>query len=227
MKNPFKDLSKFELILWLSSVAVVTVSFLLAPSGDALSLVASLIGVTALIFVAKGYVLGQLLCIIFAVFYGIISFYFRYYGEMITYLGMSAPMAVAATVSWLKNPYKKTAEVKVNKIKKKHFILLLMLTLLVTIAFYFILKALGTANLFFSTVSVTTSFLAASLTFLRSPYYAVAYTANDVVLIALWVLAAMKDISYLPMIACFVTFLANDLYGFYSWRRMQKRQREN
>lgn len=224
MRNAIKSLSRFELLLWLSSVAVVIISFFLSPSGDILSLIASVIGVTALIFVAKGYVVGQLLCIAFAVFYGIISLYFRYYGEMITYLGMSAPIAIAATVSWMKNPYNKTAEVTVNKIKIKHMAFLIAACLLVTAAFYFILKALGTANLFFSTVSVATSFFAASLTYLRSPYYAIAYALNDVVLIVLWVLASMKDISYLPMVACFITFLANDLYGFFNWRRIQKRQ---
>ena len=94
----------------------------------------------------------------------------------------------------------------------------------VTAAFYFILKALHTANLIPSTVSVATSFLAVYLTFRRSPYYALAYAANDVVLILLWTLAAIEDLSYLSVIICFVMFLANDLYGFLNWRKMQKKQ---
>ena len=87
------------------------------------------------------------------------------------------------------------------------------------------LTALNTANLIFSTISITTSFVASYLTFLRSPYYAIGYSANDVVLIILWILASVEDISYLPMVACFIMFLFNDLYGFYNWRRMQKRQK--
>ena len=100
-----------------------------------------------------------------------------------------------------------------------------VLALLVTVLFYFILKALGTANLLFSTISITTSFVASYLTFLRSPYYAIGYSANDIVLIILWILASVEDVSYLPMVACFVMFLFNDLYGFYNWRRMQTRQK--
>lgn len=87
------------------------------------------------------------------------------------------------------------------------------------------MKALNTARLPISTLSVTTSFLAAYLTYLRSPYYAMAYAANDVVLIALWVLAAMGDMSCLPMVFCFVMFLMNDLYGFWNWQKMRARQR--
>ena len=94
----------------------------------------------------------------------------------------------------------------------------------VTGAFYFILKALHTANLGFSTLSVTTSFLASYLTFRRSPYYALAYAANHLVLIVLWALAAIADLRYLSMVFCFAMFFANDLYGFYSWQKMKKRQ---
>ncbi len=222
--NAFKDLSKFEWGLWLVSLAGVGTSYFLAPSGDLLSLIASLIGVTALIFVAKGYVLGQVLTVVFAVFYGIISFIFRYYGEMITYLCMTAPIAVAAIISWLRHPYKGSKEVEVRHLRKKDVLLLTLFAGAVTLVFYFILKALNTANLAVSTLSITTSVLACSLTVLRSPYYALAYAANDLVLIALWISASLLDPAYLPMVVCFAMFLINDGYGYFNWRRMRKRQ---
>lgn len=222
----FKDLSRSERILWMVSVIVVTLSFLLVPDRDYLTLTASLIGVTALIFVAKGYVIGQVLTVVFAVFYGIISYYFRYYGEMITYLCMSSPIAILAVISWYRHPYRDSAEVEVNRVTKKQTVWMWLLAISVTVLFWFVLKAMGNANLLFSTVSVTTSFLASYLTFLRSPYYGLAYAANDVVLIILWILAAWEDVSYLPMIACFFMFLVNDLYGFWNWHRMRKRQAE-
>ena len=224
LENPFRSLTRFELCLWLVSVVVVTLSFVLSPEGDVMSLAASLVGVTALIFVAKGYVIGQVLCIVFAVLYGIISFYFRYYGEMITYLGMSAPAAFVSVISWLRNPYGDSKEVRVAKMTAKKWVGVCALTVAVTVVFYFILDALDTANLFFSVISVTTSMLASALTFLRSPYYALAYAANDIVLIILWVLAAIADISYLPMIFCFIMFLANDVYGFINWCRLRRIQ---
>ncbi len=225
--NSFKDLSKFELILWGLSVVVIILSYVLSGSDDILTIIASLIGVTALIFVAKGYVIGQVLTVVFAVFYGIISFYFRYYGEMITYLCMTAPIAVCAVISWIRHPYKESSEVEVNHVSKRQATIMWSLAIIVTIAFYFILKAMGNANPLFSTISITTSFVASYLTFLRSPYYAVAYSANDVVLIVLWIMASMESISYLPMVFCFIMFLANDLYGFYNWRRMRNRQESN
>ena len=224
MLNSFRDMTRFERGLWLASVVGVIASFALSGGGDILTMIASLIGVTAVIFVAKGYVLGQVLTIVFAVFYGIISFFFRYYGEMITYLCLTAPMALVAVISWLRHPHKGSREVAVSRLSGRQVAVMLVATAAVTAAFYFILRALGTANLVFSTVSVTTSFIASYLTALRSPYYALGYAANDVVLIVLWVLATVESLSYLPMVLCFMLFLMLDVYGFVNWKRMQKRQ---
>ncbi|MBQ9769131.1 MAG: nicotinamide mononucleotide transporter [Clostridia bacterium] len=227
MKNPFKTLSKFETVLWLVSVTVVLISSFFSGIEGIFSGIASLVGVTALIFVAKGMITGQVLTIIFALMYGTISLFFKYYGEAITYVGMSMPMAAASLVSWIRHPFKDTDEVEISHMSPKKFTLVGITAVAVTAVFYFILRWLHTANLFFSTLSITTSWAACALTFLRSPYYALAYAANDIVLIVLWVAAAVTDISCLPMIFCFIMFLANDLYGFFNWKRMQKAQNDH
>lgn len=217
--------SKGEIILWLSSVLLIAVSFFVFGGKSFLTPIASLIGVTSLIFNAKGNPFGQLLMVLFSLLYGVISFGFSYYGEMITYLGMTAPMALFALVSWLKNPYNgNRSEVKVNRLSKKEVALMIALTAAVTLVFYFILAFFNTASLMLSTVSVTTSFIAVYLTFRRSAFFAAAYAANDMVLILLWLSAALYDISYLSVAICFVIFLVNDIYGFLSWSKMQKRQ---
>ena len=156
-----------------------------------------------------------------------ISYTFAYSGEMITYLGMTMPMAVFALISWLRNPYNgNRAEVKVNRISRKEVVFMWILAAVVTVVFYFILAYFHTANIIPSTLSVTTSFVAVYLTFRRSPYFAVAYASNDVVLIVLWVLASMSDVRYISVVVCFAAFLVNDIYGFVNWRKMEKRQKK-
>lgn len=225
IKSLLRYFSKWDIILWSSSVTLIAVFFAVFDGENYLTLAASLIGVTSLIFIAKGNPAGQLITIAFSVLYGIISFSFGYYGEMITYLGMTAPMAVFAYVSWLRNPYNgNKKEVKVNRLKPVDIVIVLALTAIVTIAFYYILKYFNTANLIPSTFSVATSFFAACMSFRRSAYYALAYAVNDVVLIFLWGLAAMEDIAYLSVLICFVVFFANDVYAFINWSKMLKRQ---
>ena len=223
MIESVKNLNKFEKVLWVASVILVAGAFILSGNGAWLTLAASLVGVTALIFVAKGDVLGQILTVGFSILYALISFQFRYWGEMITYLGMTAPIALMSVVTWLKNPYD-DKEVKVEHLKPGTWLVLSVATILVTILFYFVLDWFETPNLLFSTISIATSFLASSLMMLRSPWYAVAYGTNDVVLIILWVMATLSELRYLPMILCFVIFLVNDAYRFYSWKRRKKKQ---
>lgn len=224
VKNYF---SRSEIILWSVSVIAIIVSFCTFDRTNYMTLIASLIGVTSLIFCAKGNPFGQVLIIVFSLLYGGISYTFSYYGEMVTYLGMTLPMAVFALISWLKNPHNgNKSEVQINNISKKEVLCIVVITLIITIPFYFILKHFHTANLIPSTISVTTSFFAASLTFRRSPFFALAYAANDVVLIVLWVMASRYDIRYSSVVVCFVAFLLNDIYGFLNWQRMKHRQQE-
>lgn len=227
MKKIITYFSKGEIALWFSSVCVIIISFLLFSGSDYLSLVASLVGVTSLIFLAKGNPFGNVLMIVFSILYTVISYTFSYYGEMITYMGMTAPMSLFALISWLKNPFEKSkkSQVKVSSLTKKGLVGGLLLTAVVTFIFFFILNALGTANLVPSTISVATSFFAAYLTFLRTPYFPLAYAANDVVLIVMWIMASATDKSYVSVIICFIVFLVNDLYGYISWKRMEKRQK--
>ena len=225
MKKLITYFSKGELTLWVCSTGLVMLSFFLFDRENYMTLAASLIGTTSLIFNAKSNPIGQALMILFSLLYGVISYTFSYFGEMITYLGMTGPMALFALISWLRNPYKGNhAEVAVNRIGKWEYFLMYLATGVVTLVFYFILEHFNTANIIPSTLSVATSFIAVYLTFRRSPYFALAYAANDVVLIVLWILAAKEDISYLSVIICFVMFLVNDLYGFVNWKRMEKRQ---
>jgi nicotinamide riboside transporter PnuC len=134
-------------------------------------------------------------------------------------------MALFALISWLLHPYKgNRAQVAVDRLRPWEPLFLCPLTAAVTALFYFILTHFQTANLFLSTLSVTTSFAAVYLTFRRSPLYALAYAVNDVVLILLWSLASLHSSRYFSVVICFCAFLANDLYGFFCWRAMEKRQ---
>lgn len=227
-KNLLSYFTRGEIALWVCSVVVILVSFFVFDGQGYLSLASSLVGITSLIFCAKGNPLGQVLIIIFSIIYGIISYSFAYYGEMITYLGMTAPMAIIALIAWLKNPFKgKKSQVRINKIKLKDLLVMLAITIVVTVVFYFILKAFDTANLLISTISIATSFYAVCLTYKRSVLYAVAYGLNDIVLIIMWTMATIENIEYVSVVVCFVVFLVNDIYGFINWTRMQKAQNQS
>ena len=227
-RNPFKNLTKFEWALWICSLAAVIISFFAVLNTDYWTLATSLIGVTSLIFAAKGDAFGIMVMLAFCLIYAFVSYMFGYYGEMIIYLCMHLPTSIATLVSWLKHPSEKgSAEVKVGKLTPKYGVIMAISTVAVTVAFYFILKALNTENLIVSTISVGTSYAALYLMVFRVPAFSAAFMLNDIVLIVLWSFACAESLNYLPMVVCFAVFLINDLYGFISWTKRKKRQTQN
>ena len=94
-------------------------------------------------------------------------------------------MSVWSIITWTKNSSENGSSVAIQKLTRKHIAGLIIFGVLTTLIFYFILRALNTPNIVFSTISITTSFLASALTLLRSSYYALGYASNDIVLIAL------------------------------------------
>ena len=120
--------SRAERLLWGLSVVFIVGSFCAFDRENYLTLAASLIGVTSLIFNAKGNPIGQVLMVLFSLLYGIISYTFAYYD-----LGMTMPMAVFALISWLKNPYNgRRSEVKVNTIGKKEIVFMCLAAVVAT-----------------------------------------------------------------------------------------------
>lgn len=217
-----KDLTKKEWALWIGSIGTILTANILSGNMDLLTIAAACIGITSLILAAKGNVWAQILMIVFSILYGILSWRFRYWGEMITYLGMTLPMAVWSTITWIRHPAENGKEVAIQKLRPRHIWRLLFWGTITTAVFYFILRTLNTPNLVFSTISVATSFLAAALTMLRSSYYALGYASNDLVLIVLWVLASLESPEYIPVAVNFAIFFLNDMYGFIRWKKRER-----
>lgn len=175
---PANYFTKNEMLLWTTSAAFILLSFYIFDRENYLTLCASLVGVTSLIFNAKGNPFGE-----------------------------------------------NKAEVRVNEIGARETVYMWLGTVAVTVLFYFVLEYFDTSYLIPGTISVTTSFLAVYLTFRRSSSFALAYAANDVALIVLWVLASLADARYVSVVVCFAAFWANDVYGYVNWQRIKIRQK--
>lgn len=223
IKESFKNLSKVELLIYTISEIVIIVSFIISKNKNVLSLISSMLGATSLILLSKGDYLGHIISAIFGVIYIIISYSYKYYGEMFIYGFLMIPLAVTNIIIWRKNQAT-SHQVKVQQIKKTEVIYIFIITIIIGIIFYFILRLLNTNNLIISSISVMTSVSASLLSLKRSPYYAIMYILNDLVLIVMWSLAASDNSMYLPNVICFVTFLVNDIYALINWKKIEKSQ---
>lgn len=137
------------------------------------------------------------------------------------------PIYAMSIVSWLrnKNPENKST-VKIKEIRGMEYLYLAIGTIIATIGFYFLLKALNTSELIVSTLSLVSSAVASYLMLRRCSYYAIGFIVNDVILIILWGLAmGRSELGYLPTVISFVVFLVNDIYGLIHWKKEEKKQR--
>lgn len=223
LKESFKNLNIIELSILSISETIIILTFILSNEKNILSLISSMLGGVSLIFLAKGDYIGHIISIIFSITYIIISYMCKYYGEIFIYVFLMIPLSITSIITWKKNQIK-NHQVKVSKIKKIDIIIIIIVTLITGFIFYFILKYLKTTNLLISTISVMTSLSASLLSIKRSPYYAIMYILNDLVLIIMWSLIVKTNISYLPNVICFMAFLINDIYALINWKKIEKEQ---
>lgn len=229
IKKIFNYFTITEKFIWLGSFLLITILFFIFDSSNLLSYISSIVGITALIFMAKANPIAHILFIVFSAFYAYMSFINAYYGEVFDYIILTIPLSIISLISWFKNLNTKNniLETKISSINIKQTVFISILSITVAIIMYFILKYFGTSNLLISTFSVTTNFFAASLSIKRSHYFALAYAFNDIVLIILWSMQLANDFSYIIMVVYFFITLLNDIYIFISWIRLRDKQKSS
>lgn len=225
IKKVFGKWHALELILYVVGLALIT-TMSICFHASWISAVAGLLGLSCVIFAAKGKIISIFLTWGMIVFYSILSYKNKYYGEVFINLCMMFPMTIISLVAWLKN-LGKDYVVKVNSITEKEIIIVGAVAVAAFVAFYFILRALNTSRLVFSTISIVTSVLATYFQSRRSKYGFLAFLINDAVLCVLWLSATLEDIKNVAMATAVSMFILCDIYGFISWSVMQKRQKND
>ena len=226
MRNFFKNWNLFEMCFLIGSLLALVLCFVFSADKNVFSFVASLIGVLSVITVAKGLVIAPFIDIVYNVLYAIISIFQGYYGELIIYTLIMIPISVMAIISWRKNRNKDNKDiVEVNTIGLKEYIYLAIVTIVASVGFYFLLKALNTNEIVVSLLAFITSTVASYLMLRRSSYYALGFILNDAALIVLWAIVVVNSgMGYLPTVISFCVFLVNDIYGFIHWKVSESKQ---
>ena len=226
MKKYFKDWTKFEKILLIGSVILVSLVGIIFKS-DLLTTVCSIVGIITALLLAKGKNLGQIFGLLIVALYSIVSFKNGFYGEVIIYLCIMLPMYIVGIVSWIRHQNKDTNTVEVNTIKLKEWIIVIVISIVFFIGIYFILKAFNTKELFISSLSVIDSLFAIYLGARRSKYSFHFYVLNDLILILLWGIPIINgEIILIPMVFNPIIHLINDLYGIHNWNKLEKLQKD-
>ena len=217
----FKNWTKFEKVLLILSIVLVSTIGIVFKS-DLITTICSLVGITTALLLAKGKPLGQVFGLFIVLLYSIVSYKNKFYGEVIIYLVIMLPMYILGIISWLKHQNKKTNSVDIEKVSKKEWILVCLISIACFIGIYFLLKLFNTNELFISSLSVIDSLFAVYLQIRRSKFSFYFYVVNDLVLIVLWGIPCLiGNVMLIPMLLNPIINLVNDIYGIINWQKIE------
>ena len=223
-----KNWKWYEVVFLVLSSATILTCFFVGADKNYLSLSTSLVGVLAVLCVAKGLVIAPYISVVQGTMYSILAYTQGYYGELIVYMLFTVPLNIIAIITWFKNRKKENStEVEINKIQSKEYIIFFVAIVITSVLFYFILDALHTNQVAISTLSLMTLVAAQYLLMRRSSFYAVGFILNDFIEITLWSIVVFNNgIAYLPTVICFCVFLINDIYGLIRWQIESRKQKQ-
>ena len=221
MKKIFKDWTRFEQILLLGSLITIITAGIFCKS-NILTIVCSVTGIFVALTQAKGKVISQFIGLILVVLYSILSYQNKYYGEVLIYIFIMFPLFISGIISWIKNIDKETNTVIENKLNKKEWIILILISVILFIGLYNLLKYFNTSQLFVSTLSMVMSLFATYLVVRRSKYGFLFYICNDIILFILWGIPVISgNVLLMPMLFNPIINFVNDCYAWKSWNERE------
>lgn len=225
MLNFFKKFTLFEKLLLVISIIVLLATGIIFNS-SIVTIICTVLFVLAIMLIAKGNYLGQIIGIVVTILYSYISYKNRYYGEIIINIGIVLPLYILGIISWIKHENKETKTVKINQIRFKEWLIALVLSIGVYFGIYYLLKSQNTNLLIVSTLSVVASLFGMYLNVRRSSYSFLLFIINDIILIFLWGIPSFNgDYTLVPLFINPIINLFNDSYGLYNWKKNEKLQK--
>ena len=218
-----KDWTKFEkAFAALGTIAAIALTIIF--KGEIVNLTYTLMYFWTALLLVKGKYACYIIGLISTFFYAYISFSNQYYGETIIAMCLTLPMMIFGLINWLRHQDKKKTVI-VKKVSLKELSILILSQIVLSVAYYFLLKSFNTNNLVLSTANVAIAFIASYLAARRSDYGFIAYIINDLMLVILWgTLLLGGNIGVITVLLCPVLLLITDIYGVINWQKIKKRQ---
>ena len=222
-----KGWNLFEKILLFGSILFISLTGLVFHA-DLLATLCSILGVITVLLLAKGNNYVNVLGVLISILYSIVSYRNKYYGEILIYIFLMMPMYTIGIFTWLRHKNKDTDSVEINTISKREWILTLLVSCIIFVGIYNLLKAFNTNALYLSSISVLFNLYAIYLQVRRSRFSFCFYLVTDILLLALWIIPVINgNYVFIPLILNPIINFISDSYGLYNWRRTEYIQRNS
>lgn len=206
-------------LTWLAAATAVILGLSLYWKDSPISLWAALTGVWCVILTGKGKRSSFLFGTVNVVFYAMISFQARYYGEVMLNILYYLPMNFVGWFAWKKHMNEETGEVVKRRLPRKRRVWVYGLTAAAILLYGLVLKALGGNLPYVDSMSTVVSVTAQILSVKRLTEQWVLWIVVDVVTVIMWGVNFAQGGETVATLAMWSVYLINAIIMYIRWNR--------
>lgn len=219
-KNFWDGYSTFEKLFMLGMVILQIIVFCIMPDSW-LNIVAGLAGVVSVVMCAKGRTMFYFIGFIQTFTYLALAWQNRFYGEVLENLFYFVTM-IWGIFEWKRNETKNadgTEDVIARKFSPLKWILSIAGTVVATLAMGWWLESIGSAQAYTDAATNVLAVFAQILMVKRYREQWIWWLVIDVLCIKMWFVAGNWS-----MVAMYIAWTVNCLYGWFNWSKLNKTQ---
>lgn len=223
LKHFWNGYNTFEKLFLLFMVTLQVVIFIIYPDSP-LNIVAGLAGVISVVMCAKGRTMFYFIGFIQTITYLVLAWQNHFYGEVLENIFYFVTMIWGIFV-WKRNEIKNadgTEDVIAKKFTTKQWVISIIATVVATIVMGYILNNIGSAQAYTDAATNVMAIFAQILMVRRYREQWVWWFVIDVFCIKMWFVAGNWS-----MVAMYVAWTANTIYGWCNWSKLNKIQSTN
>lgn len=209
-------------LLFLSIIIAFSIYFSIIYNNYWLATFNGILGLISIFLQAKGLFFAPVVVIIDSLFYGIFSLKYNYLGEFIVYIFILIPINIYGIIQWIlhKNVDKTISQ---NKLNIKEIYFLIVISFLIIVGGFLLLKLLNSDQIILNTLSLYTLSFSNYLLSRRCFWGFIYYFLNDIILIALWATTIINgETNIISFFICTIAYLICDIYGIFVWHKIKK-----
>ena len=218
IKNEFKGWKVFE-ISWLLIACIIICSLSIYWKDSIMGIISATTGVACVVCTGKGKLSAYLFGVINCVLYSIISYKAHLYGETMLNALYYVPMQFIGFYIWNKNMNSKTYEVKKIHMKNKERILWLLIMIIGTIGYGYILKALGDALPFVDSFTTVSSVIAMIVSVKMYSEQWWIWILVDIFSVYMWYTSFKIGNDNMATLLMWAVYLINAIIMCYKWEK--------
>jgi len=225
INNYIKQWTLFEKV-WLVTFTLVNIYLFFAWSDTWVGLTASLTGMLCVILTAKAKISSFYWGLINILTYSYVAYGSAYYGDVMLNMLYFLPMTFLGIYYWNRN-MRKEKEGKVLLIKSlnwKNKIFWFLVSIVIIWVYGLFLKFLHGTLPFVDSLTTIFSIVATIMLTKRITDQWIYWIMVDVFSIVMWGYIFLRDGNQVSMLVMWSAYLVNACYGYYNWRKMEKRQ---